>query len=67
MKDKRRERIGKRLRKLRGDTSVPELAKAIGVDVSTYYYYEAGQRSPRDDTKIKIAKYFGKSVGEIFF
>lgn len=63
----RRERVGKKLRKLRGDTPVPEVAKAWGVDVSTVYYYEAGRMTPKDDVKIRIAKYFGKSIEEIFF
>ena len=29
--------------------------------------YENGERIPRDETKIKIAAYYGKTVEEIFF
>lgn len=44
-----------------------ELAKMIGVGVSAISMYEQGNRVPRDEIKIKLAKFFNKSVQEIFF
>ena len=32
-----------------------------------HYVYERGERIPRDEVKIQIAKYFGKTVQEVFF
>ena len=55
------------LRKLRGDNSQDENAKKIGVTKSSWAMYERGERVPRDEVKIKIANFFGKTVQEIFF
>ena len=55
------------LRKLRGDNSQDEIAKKIGVTKSSWAMYERGERVPRDEVKIKIANFFGKTVQEIFF
>lgn len=38
----------------------------IGVAVSTICMYETGERSPRDEIKVKIANALGKSVNYIF-
>ena len=59
--------IGKRLRDLRGNIPRAEAAKAIGVSVSALTMYENGQRIPRDQIKVKIAEYYHRTVGEIFF
>lgn len=59
--------IGAKLRKLRGNKSKAEVALAIGVSESAYTKYERGERSPKDSVKIKIADYYKKSVGSIFF
>lgn len=56
-----------KLKKLRGNKTQFEVADAIDVAPSTYAMYETGQRVPRDDVKVKIAKYFGKSIKYIFF
>ena len=61
------EKVAERLRKLRGDKSRDEVAKAIGVSVSAIAMYENGERIPRDGIKLKIAEYYHKSVQEIFF
>lgn len=29
--------------------------------------YEAGERNPRDEVKIALARYYGKQVSDIFF
>ena len=44
-----------------------ELAKEIGVGVSAISMYEQGNRIPRDEIKISLAKFFEKSVEYIFF
>lgn len=58
---------GERLVKLRGKRTKAEVATAIGVSESSYIKYERGERTPSDDVKIRIAKYYGKTVGSIFF
>lgn len=60
-------KIGKRIRELRGEKSAPELAKAIGSSVSAIFMYESGERIPRDEVKIRLARYFGVSIESLFF
>lgn len=55
------------LRKLRGERSQTQVAAALGITKSSWAMYERGERVPRDEVKIKIAKFFGLSVQEIFF
>lgn len=55
------------LKKLRGEISQEEIAKKIGITKSSWSMYERGERVPRDEIKIRIANFFGKSVQEIFF
>ena len=59
--------FGKILRDLRGDRTQEEIAQAVGVTKSSWAMYERDERIPRDEVKIQIAKFFGKSVQEIFF
>lgn len=59
--------MNEKLRALRGDKSQAEVAKAIGVSDSAMSAYENGDRIPRDEVKIRIADYYGKTVQEIFF
>lgn len=54
------------LRRQKGLTQ-EEVAKVIGVSPSAYSQYETGAKVPRDDTKVAIAKFFGRSVQFIFF
>ena len=54
------------LRKKKGVTQT-EVAKSLGIPVSTYNSYELGHYTPKDKTKQKIANYFGRSVQFIFF
>ena len=54
------------LRKSRG-LSQEQLAKDLGLTQAAVSAYEVGTRVPRDDMKPVIAKYFGVSVGSIFF
>lgn len=55
------------LKALRGDKSQETIAAEIGITKSSWAMYERGERVPRDEVKIKIAKYFGKTVEELFF
>lgn len=55
------------LKILRGDRSQEQISREIGVTKSSWAMYERGERVPRDEVKIKIANYFGKTVQEIFF
>ena len=59
--------VGERLRQLRGDESQATIAAAVGVTKSAWAMYEQNKRGPRDEVKIRIAKHFHKTVGEIFF
>ena len=59
--------IGERLIKLRGSLTREMVAKAAGISVSAVSMYENGERIPRDAIKIKLAKFYGMSVQEIFF
>jgi len=59
--------IAKRLVELRGERTQKEVAEALGISISALSMYEVGQRIPRDEIKIRIAKYYEKSVQDIFF
>lgn len=62
-----RAEIGKRLRAIRGDKTLTEVASAIGISVSAMTMYECGERIPRDEIKVKLAEYYGVSVESLFF
>lgn len=59
--------IGHRLRALRGNLDAKTVADALEISISALFMYERGERIPRDQIKKRIARYFGKSVEEIFF
>lgn len=58
---------GKILVELRGDKSQGQVAKSIGIAKSTLSMYELELRVPRDNIKIALARYYNKTVQEIFF
>lgn len=58
---------GDRLRKLRGDKTRKEVAEAVGITERALQSYELGDRTPRDDVKLRLAEYYGKTVQYIFF
>lgn len=62
-----KETTGMILRKLRGDRTQEEIAAALGITKSSWAMYERDERVPRDEVKIRIAKFFGKSVEELFY
>ena len=59
--------IGQRLKQLRGNRSMGEVANAIGVTRSSYVKYERDERHPRHEVMFRIARYYGKTVDFIFF
>ncbi|MGQ7107090.1 helix-turn-helix domain-containing protein [Bacillus cereus group sp. Bce041] len=60
------ERVAKNLINLRNEKSREEVARAVGISVSTLQMYENGQRIPRDNIKIKLANFYGVTVQTIF-
>lgn len=62
-----KELIGEKLKTLRGDQSREDVSAELKISLSALQMYENGQRIPRDEIKIRIAKYYGLSVGDIFF
>ena len=62
-----KKRIGEKLKKLRGEQNLVTVARAVGISPSAISMYENGERIPRDNVKVKLAKYYGVSVASIFF
>lgn len=63
----KRQEIGKRLRALRGEKSLNEVAQALEVTSMAVSNWERGIRTPSDYMKVKIAQYYGVTVESIFF
>lgn len=61
-----KETTGMILRKLRGDRTQEEIAAILGITKSSWAMYERDERVPRDEVKIRIANFFGKTVQELF-
>ena len=59
--------IGRKLVALRGNKTQKEVASELKISISALAMYEQGNRILRDEIKLKIAAYYGKSVQEIFF
>lgn len=59
--------MGQKLVKLRGDKTLEEVSKAIGISKSALSMYEQGNRVPRDPVKLRLAQYYNRSVPFIFF
>ncbi len=59
--------IAERLIKLRGEKSREVVANACGISISALAMYEQGERIPRDDIKIRLAKFYESTVESIFF
>ncbi len=59
--------IGEKLRALRGTKSISFVSEAIKISPSALSMYENNERVPRDEVKIKLADYYGKTVQELFF
>lgn len=61
--------IGSRIRDLRESMgkTIAEMADDTGLGGSALRNYELGIRVPCDDNKLVIARYFGKTVDELFY
>lgn len=59
--------VAERLIEARGDKRREDVANAVGVSVSAIAMYENGERIPRDETKIRLADYYGTTVQQLFF
>lgn len=60
-------KIGERLRKLRGDRTLEEVSSQTGIGRSALNMYELGNRIPRDEAKMTLARYYGVSIEQLFF
>lgn len=58
--------VAERLVRARGDRRREDVANAVGVSVSAIAMYENGGRVPRDETKIKLADFYGMTVQALF-
>ena len=59
--------VGERIRALRGVRTRTGAAKQMGLSYSALCKYETGAKRPNDETKVRIANFYGKTVQEIFF
>ena len=59
--------VGEKLRELRGNRSQTLVAKELGISRTALFMYENDKRLPTPSIMSKIAKYYKKSVGAIFF
>lgn len=61
--------IGETLKALRQKAGLTREAvcQELGVGLSALAMYERGERIPRDEVKLRIARFYGKSVDEIFY
>lgn len=61
--------IAKRLVELRNKSrkTGDEVCQACGISRSALTMYETGERIPRDEIKVKLARVYGTTVQDIFF
>ena len=59
--------VGQKLRMLRGTKSQDEVAAVLGISKSALSMYECDARMPRDEIKVRIARYYNQSVDSIFY
>lgn len=59
--------IADRLKEARGDIPRKKVCEDLGLATSTLMMYETGKRIPRDDIKLKLANYYHKPIGELFY
>ena len=62
-----KQRIGEKLKELRGDRPKEEICIAAGISTSALTMYELGQRIPRDEIKEALARIYKTSVQELFY
>lgn len=61
--------IGQRIKSLREEKGLARepFCKAVGITLSALSMYENGQRVPRDEIKVKIARVLETSIEALFF
>ena len=59
--------IAQRLVSLRGNKTRAEVANACGVSTSALAMYEGGERIPRDEIKMRLARFYNVTVESIFY
>lgn len=59
--------VAEKLVQARGEKRREDVAKSVGISLSAVAMYENGERVPRDEIKVKLAKYYGTTVQELFF
>lgn len=59
--------IGERLRKLRSEIDRSTVAQKCEISVSALSMYENGLRVPKDEIKVRLANFYGKTVESIFY
>ena len=59
--------VGKRLSTLRGNKTQEKVANDCGISISALAMYESGKRTPRDEIKVKLARYYNTTVEALFF
>lgn len=60
---------GEKLKKLRNEKelSISQIAEAVEVTKSSWAMYERNERTPRDEVKVRIVKFFGVSLIWLFY
>lgn len=59
--------VGKKLIKLRGDKPQFVVPSDLNISTSALGMYEQGRRTPRDEIKLALARYYNTTVGDLFF
>ena len=59
--------IGEKLAYLRGSRTQNEVARELGISISTLSMYETNRRGPRDEIKVRISRYYDVNIGDLFY
>lgn len=59
--------VGRKLTILRGNKTRREVSNDLNISESALAMYEAGERTPRDNIKIRISNYYKIPIAELFF
>ena len=59
--------IGEKLIDLRGERSQQQVADDLNISVSALSMYENNNRVPRDEIKVRLARYYGVGIEELFY
>lgn len=62
-------KIGQKIKALRESKNISreKFANSVNISTSALSMYETGQRIPRDEVKLRIARYLETSIENIFF